>query len=149
MHNVKITPGFAGLRTRAIASVMVLLVSAGLATGCGSTKVYSPDKTVEYNGSIYNVSEVKQLSTRIEAVPAAGDPINLQGYDRKRFDALVKEQGPLAVRSVIALDDRDLVYEQKTLEKGGDFSKMQKGLADAYKKLTSFMADARKTQLKL
>jgi hypothetical protein len=149
MNETSITAGFAGFRARTIAAMLVVLISTGLATGCGSTKVYSPDKTVEYNGSIYNVSAVKQLSTRLEAVPASGDPIDLRGYDSKKFDALVKEQGPLAVRSIIALDDKDLVYEQKTLQKGGDFSKMQKALGDAYKKLTSFMADAKKTQLKL
>jgi hypothetical protein len=149
MKDATNTLAFANLRTRVLAGIVLVVVSATLAAGCGSTKVYSPDKTVEYKGSIYNISEVRQLSTRLEAVPASGGPIDLQGYDSKKFDALVKEQGPLAVRSVIAMDDRDLVYEQKTIQKGGDFSKMQKGLADAYKKLSSFMADARKTQLKL
>jgi hypothetical protein len=131
-----------------VAAVIGLLGMLVL-TGCGSTKVYNPDKTVEYQGSIYNVSEVKQLSTRMEGVPAAGDAIDLRGYDRKRFDALVKEQGPLMVRTIIALDDKDVIYEQKKIEKGRDFERMQDSLQDAYKNLTRFMADGKKTQLKL
>ena len=149
MKDATNTAGSPGLRNRAFAGVLLVITSAALVTGCGSTKVYSPDKTVEYNGSIYNVSEVKQLSTRLETVPASGDAIDLQGYDRKKFDTLVKEKGPLTVRSIIAMDDRDLVYEQKTLEKGSQFEDMQDELKDAYKKLASFMADARKTQLEL
>lgn len=116
---------------------------------CGSTRVYSPDKTVEYQGSIYNVSEIKQLSTRIEAVPSSGEPIDLTGYDSKRFDALVKEQGPVTLRGIISLDDAVLVYQQKQTDKSRDFSRMQDSLQDAYKDLSRFMGDAKKTQLKL
>lgn len=131
------------------AAACLVLASGLLATGCGSTKVYTADKTVEHKGTIYNVGSVKRLSTRVETVPAAGEPIDLMGYDSKKFEALVKEQGPVAVRSVITLDDGQLVYEQKTLEKGRDFERMQKNAGEAYKKLKRFMADAKKTQLAL
>ena len=137
----------AGATTAAIAVFFVL--GAILLTGCGSTKIYTPDKTVEYQGSIYNVSEVKQLSTRMEAVPSSGDAIDLKGYDSKRFDALVKEQGPMVVRTIISLDDRAVVYEQKQVQKGREFSKMQESLQDAYKDLSRFMGDGKKSQLKL
>jgi hypothetical protein len=136
-------------RARLTVAAVIGLLGMFVLTGCGSTKVYNPDKTVEHQGSIYNVSEVKQLSTRMEGVPAAGDAIDLRGYDRKRFDALVKEQGPLTVRTIIALDDKDVIYEQKKIEKGRDFERMQDSLQDAYKNLTRFMADGKKTQLKL
>lgn len=147
MYDVKNTRALTKIQL--IAGVLMIGISTLLATGCGSTKVYSSDKTLEYKGSIYNVSEVRQLSTRIEALPASGGVIDLQGYDNKQFDALVKEKGALPVRSVIALDDKEIVYQQMTVGKGRDFGKMQEAFADAYKKLTSFMADARKTQLKL
>jgi hypothetical protein len=130
-------------------AAVIGLLGMFVLTVCGSTKVYNPDKTVEYQGSIYNVSEVKQLSTRMEGVPAAGDAIDLRGYDRKRFDALIKDAGPLTVRTIIALDDKDVIYEQKKIEKGRDFERMQDSLQDAYKNLTRFMADGKKTQLKL
>jgi hypothetical protein len=135
----------AGIYAVAILVVLGVLPLAG----CGSTKVYTTDKTVEYQGSIYNVSEVKQLSTRVVAEPSAGDEIDLTGYDSKRFDALVKEQGPMVVRTIIALDDRAVVYEQKQIEKGHDLSRMQKSLQSAYQELSRFMGDGKKTQLKL
>ena len=131
------------------AAAVIGLLGMLLLTGCGSTKIYTPDKTVEYQGSIYNVSDVKQLSTRMEGVPGSGNAVDLKGYDRKSFDALVKERGPLTVRTIIALDEKDVVYEQKKVEKGRDFERMQESLQDAYKDLTRFMADGNKTQLKL
>lgn len=134
---------------RNIAVLPLLIVSAVLAAGCGSTKVYTPDKTMVHKGAIYNLSGVKTLSTRLEAVPAAGDPVDLGGYDSKRFDALVKEKGPVAVRSLIVMDDQEVVYEQNTLAKGREFVRMQDALSDVQKQLTKFMGDAKKTQLKL
>lgn len=139
----------ARLMTTTTAAACLVLASGLLATGCGSTKVYTADKTVQYRGTIYNVSEAKRLSSRLETVPAMGNPIDLTGYDGKKFDALVKAQGPVAVRSLIVLDEGELVYEQKTLEKGRDFERMQDNLADAFKKLSRFMADAKATQLTL
>lgn len=136
-------------RTSTVAGVTLAVIGAFLLTGCGSTKIYTPDKTVEYQGSIYNVSEAKQLSTRVEGAAAAGDVVNLKGYDSKRFEALVKERGPITVSSIISLDDKDIVYEQKQLQKGRDFVRMQESLQDAYEDLARFMADGKKTQLKL
>ena len=141
--------GLLSIRSRTVAVMLVLGISSGLATGCGSTKVYSPDKTIEFRGSIYNVSDTRQLSTRMEATTTSGEVIDLRGYDSKQVEAMLQERGPLQVRSMIALDDTDLVFEQKVIEKKRDFEKMQKTLAEAYKDLTSFMADARETQLKL
>ena len=136
-------------RARNIAGLPLLIIGAVLATGCGSTKVYSPDKTMVYKSAIYNLSDVKTLSTRLETVPASGDPVDLRGYDSKRFDALVKETGPVVVRSLILLDDAEIVYQQNTLAKGREFTRMRDSLSDVQKELTQFMGDARKTQLKL
>lgn len=134
---------------RNIAFLPLLIVSALLAAGCGSTKVYTPDKTMVYKDAIYNLSGVKTLSTRLEAVPASGDPVDLSGYDSKRFDALVKEKGEVTVRSLIVMDNDEVVYEQGTVAKGRDFVRMQDRLGDVQKQLTKFMGDAKKTQIKL
>lgn len=132
-----------------IAAACMVLAIGLLVAGCGSTRVYTADKSVQYRGTIYNVSEVKRLSSRIETVPASGAPVDLMGSDRKTFDAMVKEQGPVTVRSLIVLDDGEMVYEQKTLERGRDFERMQSDLADVFKKISRFMADGQKTQLRL
>jgi hypothetical protein len=146
---LRLSHGLPKTRTAIVAAACLVLASGLLASGCGSTKVYTADKTVQHRGTIYNVSEVKRLSSRLETVPADGNPVDLTNYDSKKFDALVKEQGPTGVRSLIVLDDGELVYEQKTLEKGRDFERMQDELADAFKKVSRFMADAKKTQLEL
>lgn len=132
-----------------IAAACVVLAVGLMLAGCGSTKVYTADKSVQYRGTIYNVSEVKRLSSRLETVPASGEPFELTGSDRRQFDALVKEQGPVTVRSLIVLDDGEMLFEQKTLESGREFERMQSDLVDVFKKISRFMADAQKTQLRL
>jgi hypothetical protein len=134
---------------RRTSGVLMLITILGLTTACGSAKVYTPRKSLEFGGSIYNVSDVRQISTRLEAVTSTDEVISLDSYDGKQFDALLLEKGSMTVRSLIALDDNVIVYQQQRVERKRDFNRLQDAIKDAYKKLTRFMADARKTQLKL
>jgi len=134
---------------RRITGMLLAIATLGLTTGCGSTKVYTPEKSVEFSGSIYNVSDVRQISTRLEGVTAGNDVISLDSYNGKQFEALLLEKGPVTVRSVIALDDKEIVYQQQQVDRKRDFDRMQDAIKGAYKNLTRFMADPRKTQLKL
>jgi hypothetical protein len=131
-----------------LAALMIVFCVVGLAA-CGSTKVYTADKTLVHGGTLYNVSSVKAFSTAVRGTPSNGDRINLKNADRKTFSAHVEQHGPLSVETVIMLDDRELIYERRTIKNSSDFQKMTKRLNSASGKITKFMADKKKTQLKI
>jgi hypothetical protein len=134
--------------TRVVGAILSL-AAVLVISGCGSTKLVTADKTVTYQGSIYNVSGVRQLTTRLEGETLAGETIDLGGFGKKRFEELVEQQGAVKVRTVIMMDDLRVVHEEKAIERGGDLVKMQENLADAYKDLKKFLAEPGKTQLNL
>lgn len=136
-------------RVARFAAAVISLAAVLVVSGCGSTKVVTADKTFTYEGSLYNVSEVRQLTTRLEGETAAGEAIDLAGYNRKQFEELAKQQGPVKVTSVIMLDDLRVPYQQKSTESGRDLDRMRDNVADAYRDLQRFIADPKKTQLKL
>lgn len=128
------------------------LVMAGLVTvlsGCGSTKVYTADKTVTYNGALYNMGNVQRIAPSIEGQLPDGSTRDMRGMDKKAVESLLKEQSPLTVTTAVALDDQKMVYERKSVKKYSDYSKMAKNLDGAMKDINKFMADKKKTQLKL
>ena len=69
--------------------------------------------------------------------------------DKRAFNELLKTHGSLDVRSTIVLDDRDVLYEQRLVDSYRDFDKLQGDIGDAMKSIQKFMADPKKTQLKL
>ena len=133
--------------------IMLLFVFAAtlpvLLAGCGSTKVYTVQKNVTYNGALYNVSNVKVISSRVEARLKDGTVLDLKSADKKSFGAHVGQYGALPVRMVILMDDQELVYAANTFDSYSAFDKKRKSFANAQKSLSKFMADKKKTQLKL
>ena len=125
-----------------------LALAVGL-TACGSTKVYTADKTIVHGGTLYNVSSVKAISTAVRGHTVGGDVINLKGADKKTFSSFVAEDGPLSVETLIMLDDRELLYERRNIKSSSDFQKMTKRLNSAASNINKFMAHKKKTQLKL
>ncbi len=126
------------------ASVLTLL----LLTSCGSTKVYNNDKTVVYNGAIYNVSKIKQMTAKITGKLADESSVNLRGADRKKIEAYL-DQGPMYVRMAFALDDQEMLYRASSISKWSDYNKMLKSFENAETQITALMADKKKMQLKL
>lgn len=120
-----------------------------LLAGCGSTKVYTAQKSVTYNGALYNVSNVKVMSSTIEARLKDGTVLNLKSADKKSFTAHVGKHGALPVRMTISMDDQELVYAANTFDNYSAFDKKRKSFANAQKSISKFMADKKKTQLKL
>ena len=125
------------------------ILAALLLTACGSTKVYNNDKTVVYNGSVYNVSNAKQISSVITGKLADDNIVNLRGADRKKIEGLLKENGSIYVRMSFMLDEQEMLYRAKSVEKWSDYNRMQKDFQNANKQITSLMANKKKMQLKL
>lgn len=135
--------------TRYLSLVGILLLAVSL-SGCGSTKVYTADKTVVHKDNVYNVSNVKIFSPRNEAVLADKSTVNLKGMDKKAFETLLAENSnSVFVRQSFMLDADEMVYQAGNVSKWSDFDKMNKRFSSAQKDLTKFLADKKKTQLKL
>ena len=128
----------------AIVTLAVIVV-----VGCGSTKVYNTDKTVIFKGSMYNISNVTEYSSKMEAKTSAGDAVDLTRYDKTRFNAFVAEEGTVMVQSLILMDDRTIVYQSATPKKYSEFDRMRKSLDSAMGRIAKFMKDKKKTQLNL
>lgn len=129
--------------------LIVSVVAAFLIAGCGSTKVYNNDKTVVYNGAVYNLSKVKQINSKITGKLSDTETVSLKGADRKQIEAYLKEHGSFFVRMAFELDDQEMLYRASSVSKWSDYSKMLTSFEKAGKQITSLMADKKKMQLKL
>jgi hypothetical protein len=126
-------------------SIMTMLLLAG----CGSTKVYNNDKTVTYNGAIYNLSAVKQISSKTSGKLSDDNTVNLKGVTKKQFEAYLKQYDSVYVRMAFQLDDQEMLYRASSVDRWSDFQKMQKSFESAGKQITSLLANKKKMQLKL
>jgi len=117
--------------------------------GCGSTKVYTAEKTLVYQGSIFNLSGVQKMGSRIDGTATDGTTVNLGALDKKDVEAELKANSGMVVTTLVLMDDKEMVYERKQVKKYSDYSKMKSRLEGAMKDITKFMADGKKTQLKL
>ena len=128
-----------------LASILTML----LLIGCGGTKVYKNDKTVVYNGAVYNLSNVAQINTKISGKLSDSNTVDLKGADRKQIEAYLKEYNSIYVRMAFEFDDREMLYRASSVESWSDYSKLQKSFESASKKITSLMGNKKKMQLKL
>ena len=120
-----------------------------LLTACfSSTKVYKNDKTVVYNGAVYNLSNVKQMNKKITGKLADDSSVNLSNADRKQIEAYL-DQGPMYVRMAFGFDEQEMLYRASSVKKWSDYSKMRSSFDSAGKKIASLMAHKKKNQLKL
>ena len=129
-----------------LASMLSMLLLAGCIS---SSKVYNNDKTVVYNGTMYNMANVKQINTSITGKLEDGKEVNLKNADRKQVEAYLDESSSMFVRMVFEFDDRDLVYRANNVEKWSDFSKMRKSFESAGKDISKLMSNKKQLQLKL
>jgi hypothetical protein len=134
--------------TRAVSIVALLWAVLNLAA-CGSTKVYTADKTVVYQESVYNVSNVKVFTRKSYGVLADQTRVDLMNAEEQGFNELLVSSPGIEVRHVFMLDDLELVYQQGTVSSWKEFRKLDKRFDSASKDLNKFLADSKKTQLKL
>jgi len=127
------------------ASIMAMFLLAG----CGGTKVYKNDKTVVYNGAVYNMSAVKAINARSMGKLSDDNTVNLKGVTKKEFEAYLKEYDSVYVRMYFELDEQEMLYRASSVDKWKDYQSMQKSFENAGKQITSLLADKKKMQLKL
>ena len=127
----------------------LLAVAMIALAGCVSTKVYTADKTIVYNGSIYNMANVQQISGRIEGQLPDGSTVNMKTLDKKGVEALLKENKEVVVSTVVGMDEQEMVYQRARVKKYSDYTKMVSRFDGAMSDISRFMADKKKTQLKL
>ena len=150
MKNVPRDPATSPNRRLSSAFALIITIAfAVLLAGCGSTKVYTVQKSVVYKGALYNVSNVKVMALTIEARLDDGTVLDLSGADKKKFNDYVSKYGALPVRMAISMDGQDLVYSSGKIDKFSDFDKTRKKFNSAQTSIQKFMADKKKTQLKL
>jgi len=132
--------------------IMLLTLGVFVLTlaGCVSkTKVYNIQKTVVYNGAMYNVGNIKVFKPSTVAVISPTETIPLDNMDKKSFNSLLDQHNPVMVRQVITMDDQEMVYQSKNIDSWSDFKKMNDQFESAQKKISKFLANKKSTQLKL
>ena len=134
--------------TRLFTLLITLLLAASL-VGCGSTKVYTADKTIVYRGTLYNLSNVQKIGSRIEATQQDGTQVNMRTLDKNRQEQLFKDNNGVMVSMVVELDREDMVYSNARMTKYSDYKKAASRFEDALEDINKFMGDKKKTQLKL
>lgn len=133
---------------RVLALLLIILLAAALA-GCGSTKVYTADKTITYRGTLYNMSGVRQVSPLIEVTLPDGSTVDTTRFDKDAVKDLFDSHDELVVATYIVMDGDKVVYERKTVDNRGDYDDLADDLEDAMDDVNDFMADKKDTQLEL
>ena len=138
-----------GRALRRLSVFLLLAALAALLAGCGSTKVYTADKTIVYGDSLYNMGNVQQISSRIDGRLPDGSVVKLSGLDKKAVESLLKEHGQITAATYVTMDGKDMPYQQGPVKRYSDYDRMAKRLQGAMKDINKFMGDKKKTQLKL
>ena len=129
--------------------MFMLALSVALLTACGGTKVYNTGKTLVYKGTIYNLNNVSVISTLVESQLSSGEVTNLKGIDKRGFESLLKEHSSLFVRTIVVLDEQQMIYEARRIDRYSEFSKMTKKFEKASNNIRKFMANKKSRQLQL
>lgn len=137
-------PGFSRALIVAVSVLSVLMIAS-----CGSTKVYNNDKTIVYNGAMYNVSKAKQINAKTTAKLSDGNTVDTKGADRKQIEAYLDEHNSIFVRMAFEFDDQEMLYRASSVDSWKDYSHMSKSFEKAGKQITDLLGDKKKMQLKL
>lgn len=129
--------------------VLLLAILVVTLAGCGSTKVYTADKTMIYNGSLYNMAAVKQITSRVDGQLPDGSTVNMRQLDKKAIRDLFKKNPEVVVSTMVLMDGQELVYQRAQVEKSSQYDSMVKRFDRALNDIAKFMGDKKKTQLTL
>jgi hypothetical protein len=146
VKNFSVSKGRAGHTLFVIACVFSMV----LLSGCiSSSRVYNNDKTIVYNGTMYNMANVKQITSVITGTLDGDKEVNLKNANRKQVEAYLDQNSPMFVKMAFEFDDREMVYRSNSVKKWSDYSKMKNSFEDAGKKISKLMSNKKQLQLKL
>ena len=131
---------------RLIAPMAVALIAL---TGCGGTKVYDTSKTIVYNGSIYQVTDVQRISTKIDGITQDKQTMSLKNKEKSEIQDLIKANDPLFVRMAFMLDEQELVYRATNVDSWRDYNRMLNDFERAGDDIARLMAEKKTDQQKL
>ncbi|MGD8346462.1 MAG: hypothetical protein PVI83_04405 [Lysobacterales bacterium] len=131
------------------AVILLAVITMAALVGCGSTKVYTADKTMVYRGSLYNLGSVQKVSTREEAKLDNGEIVSLGNKDTKALKAFFKENPKVLVSMIFELDEEEVVYLRTNVKSYSEYTRLKKRFENAKDDIIDFMADKKDTQLKL
>ena len=134
--------------TQRLGAVLLAICMVAL-IGCGSTKVYTADKTITYRDSIYNMANVQKITAREEAILDGGETVNLRNKEKKELQKFFDEHDEVMISMYVDMDQEDLVYLRMKVESYSEYSRMKSRFDRALKDITKFMGDNKKTQLNL
>ncbi len=135
--------------TRLTPLFVALVATALVLAACGGTKVYDTTKTIVYKNSIYQVTNVKQISSKIEGVTTDKQTITLKNRDKDYVSDLIEQNDPLFVRMAFELDDQELVYFAGDIDSLRDYNRVLSRFEDAGDDIADLMAETKTEQLKL
>ena len=149
MSNPKFLPSHTIVAYTRYLLVFLLALSVLSMAGCGSTKVYTAQKSIVYRGEIYNLGNIQKVGSRVEGQLPNGDVVNMRGMDKKAVNALLDESSPITLSAIVELDQQEMVYRRGPMTKYSEYSSTMKSFDRAMNDISKFMADKKKTQLKL
>jgi len=128
----------------------VSVLSMLLLAGCiSSSRVYNNDKNIVYNGTMYNMANVKQVRSDITGTLHGDEKMNLKNVTKKEFQGFLDQEDEIYVRMSFHFDDQEMLYRASNVKKWNEFTKMKSSFESAGDKISKLMGNKKQTQLKL
>ncbi|MEM1080045.1 MAG: hypothetical protein AAGH65_00535 [Pseudomonadota bacterium] len=128
--------------------VLMVVLLIGI-TACGSRQPSVAEKSIVYQGNIYNVSAVKQISSTGDVMLSSGGTRDISSIDRSDFSDIAGDDDRVDVRLVFNMDEIEIVYREGYVEGWGDFRRLKNDWEDAQDDIQDFIADRKDIQLEL
>lgn len=135
-------------KARAFVGIALVMIAFVL-SGCGGTRVMTAQKSIVFEGAIYNVASVREVRPVEEIILPDGTVRNLAKIDDREVRDLFDAHGSLRVRFSVMLDDTELRYVYGQVDRERQLRQVQRRFEDAMEDIQRFLAHRKQTQLKL
>ncbi len=130
------------------AAVLILLGSLSL-TGCGGTRVMTAQKTIVFEDSIFNVSEVVEVRAVREIILPDGTVFDAARMEDREIGDLFEEHDRVRVRYSVMFDERELRYASGSVDSAREIRRIGRKFDSAMSDIRRFLAHRKRTQLDL